>query len=192
MVAIHDHKVAMGAIHDHKVAMGAVGDHGPPWVASSSHSSTPSLHPRPGRHLHPPPLPPHRRPGGSGRRPRLLHQVGATTSWGDTWGHFGDNPAAPVSPPRRRRIQQAQLMKGPNKIILTMEDLTFINTQSSKRVRDTRGHISVVATVAQGDLVAPGVAGKVTLWLRVQPVVGFGLRKRTWAGETSWVMCPHG
>ncbi|EOA93955.1 Guanylyl cyclase GC-E, partial [Anas platyrhynchos] len=35
----------------------------------------------------------------------------------------------------RRRIQQAQLMKGPNKIILTMEDLTFINTQSNKRVR---------------------------------------------------------
>ncbi|XP_040437480.1 LOW QUALITY PROTEIN: retinal guanylyl cyclase 1-like, partial [Falco naumanni] len=34
----------------------------------------------------------------------------------------------------RRRIQQAQLMKGPNKIILTMEDLTFINTQSSKQV----------------------------------------------------------
>ncbi|XP_014749454.1 PREDICTED: retinal guanylyl cyclase 1-like, partial [Sturnus vulgaris] len=32
-----------------------------------------------------------------------------------------------------RRIQQAQLMKGPNKIILTMEDLTFINTQSSKQ-----------------------------------------------------------
>ena len=27
-------------------------------------------------------------------------------------------------------------MKGPNKIILTMEDLTFINTQSNKRVRD--------------------------------------------------------
>ncbi|GAB0201257.1 retinal guanylyl cyclase 1 [Grus japonensis] len=38
----------------------------------------------------------------------------------------------------RRRIQQAQLMKGPNKIILTMEDLTFINTQSSKRVDGSR------------------------------------------------------
>nr|XP_031363584.1 retinal guanylyl cyclase 1 [Lonchura striata domestica] len=38
----------------------------------------------------------------------------------------------------RRRIQQAQLMKGPNKIILTMEDLTFINTQSSKQLRDLR------------------------------------------------------
>lgn len=44
-------------------------------------------------------------------------------------------PAASMSPPCRRRIQQAQLMKGPNKIILTMEDLTFINTQSNKRVR---------------------------------------------------------
>lgn len=48
--------------------------------------------------------------------------------------HVG-TPAASVSPPCRRRIQQAQLMKGPNKIILTMEDLTFINTQSNKRVR---------------------------------------------------------
>ncbi|XP_068027250.1 retinal guanylyl cyclase 1 isoform X2 [Melanerpes formicivorus] len=38
----------------------------------------------------------------------------------------------------RRRIQQAQLMKGPNKIILTMEDLTFINTQSSKQVGGSR------------------------------------------------------
>ncbi|CAN8178664.1 unnamed protein product [Coccothraustes coccothraustes] len=38
----------------------------------------------------------------------------------------------------RRRLQQAQLMKGPNKIILTMEDLTFINTQSSKQLRDLR------------------------------------------------------
>lgn len=130
----------MVAIHDHKVAMGALGDHGPPRVTPPSHPFTPSLHPRPGRHLHPPPLPPHCCPGGSGRCPRLLHQVGATTSWGgDTWGHFGDNSSAPVSPPRRRRIQQAQLMKGPNKIILTMEDLTFINTQSSKRVRTLRG-----------------------------------------------------
>uniref|UniRef100_A0A672THE2 guanylate cyclase n=1 Tax=Strigops habroptila TaxID=2489341 RepID=A0A672THE2_STRHB len=33
----------------------------------------------------------------------------------------------------KRRIQQAQLMKGPNKIILTMEDLTFINIQSCKQ-----------------------------------------------------------
>ncbi|XP_025917774.1 retinal guanylyl cyclase 1-like, partial [Apteryx rowi] len=38
----------------------------------------------------------------------------------------------------RRHIQQAQLMKGPNKIILTMEDLTFIDTQSSKRVDNSR------------------------------------------------------
>uniref|UniRef100_A0A8C8SQR6 guanylate cyclase n=1 Tax=Pelusios castaneus TaxID=367368 RepID=A0A8C8SQR6_9SAUR len=35
----------------------------------------------------------------------------------------------------RRRILHAQLMKGPNKIVLTMDDLTFINTQSSKKVR---------------------------------------------------------
>ncbi|KAK1786362.1 hypothetical protein P4O66_018064 [Electrophorus voltai] len=32
----------------------------------------------------------------------------------------------------RRRIQQLQLMKGPNRILLTVEDLTFINPQLSK------------------------------------------------------------
>lgn len=40
----------------------------------------------------------------------------------------------PCPIPCRRRIQQAQLMKGPNKIILTMDDLTFINTLSCKQV----------------------------------------------------------
>lgn len=34
----------------------------------------------------------------------------------------------------RRRIQQIQLIKGPNRILLTLEDLTFINPQLSKRV----------------------------------------------------------
>uniref|UniRef100_A0A8C7UTT8 Guanylate cyclase n=1 Tax=Oncorhynchus mykiss TaxID=8022 RepID=A0A8C7UTT8_ONCMY len=34
----------------------------------------------------------------------------------------------------RRRIQQIQLVKGPNRILLTLEDLTFINPQLSKRV----------------------------------------------------------
>uniref|UniRef100_A0A8C7WEW2 Guanylate cyclase n=1 Tax=Oncorhynchus mykiss TaxID=8022 RepID=A0A8C7WEW2_ONCMY len=33
-----------------------------------------------------------------------------------------------------RRIQQIQLVKGPNRILLTLEDLTFINPQLSKRV----------------------------------------------------------
>ncbi|XP_051783037.1 retinal guanylyl cyclase 2 isoform X2 [Erpetoichthys calabaricus] len=33
----------------------------------------------------------------------------------------------------RRRIQQIQLVKGPNKILLSLEDLTFINPQLSKR-----------------------------------------------------------
>ncbi|CAL8360912.1 unnamed protein product [Merluccius merluccius] len=33
----------------------------------------------------------------------------------------------------RRRIQQIQLFKGPNRILLTLEDLTFINPQLSKR-----------------------------------------------------------
>ncbi|KAF7236780.1 Retinal guanylyl cyclase 2 [Varanus komodoensis] len=39
----------------------------------------------------------------------------------------------------RRKFQHAQLMKGPNKIVLTMDDLTFINTQSSKKkIEDSR------------------------------------------------------
>uniref|UniRef100_A0AAY4D6W3 Guanylate cyclase n=1 Tax=Denticeps clupeoides TaxID=299321 RepID=A0AAY4D6W3_9TELE len=33
----------------------------------------------------------------------------------------------------RKRIQQIQLVKGPNRILLTLEDLTFINPQLSKR-----------------------------------------------------------
>uniref|UniRef100_UPI00398E4805 retinal guanylyl cyclase 2-like n=1 Tax=Pristiophorus japonicus TaxID=55135 RepID=UPI00398E4805 len=33
----------------------------------------------------------------------------------------------------RRRIQQIQMVKGPNKIIMTLEDLTFINPQQSKK-----------------------------------------------------------
>ncbi|XP_067888872.1 retinal guanylyl cyclase 2 [Heterodontus francisci] len=33
----------------------------------------------------------------------------------------------------RRRIQQIQMVKGPNKIIMTLEDLTFINSQLSKK-----------------------------------------------------------
>uniref|UniRef100_A0A674NJ16 Guanylate cyclase n=1 Tax=Takifugu rubripes TaxID=31033 RepID=A0A674NJ16_TAKRU len=34
----------------------------------------------------------------------------------------------------RRRLQQIQLVKGPNRILLTFEDLTFINPQLSKKV----------------------------------------------------------
>lgn len=36
--------------------------------------------------------------------------------------------------PVRRRLQQIQLVKGPNRILLTLEDLTFINPQLSKKV----------------------------------------------------------
>ncbi|XP_017597797.1 PREDICTED: retinal guanylyl cyclase 1 [Corvus brachyrhynchos] len=49
--------------------------------------------------------------------------------------HSGVSPVAPPSPlSPRRYIQQAQLVNGPNKIILTMEDLTFTYTHSSKQV----------------------------------------------------------
>ncbi|XP_072255463.1 retinal guanylyl cyclase 1 [Pyxicephalus adspersus] len=36
----------------------------------------------------------------------------------------------------RRRIQQAKLSRGPNKIILNMDDLVFIHTQSKKKMTD--------------------------------------------------------
>ncbi|XP_068173188.1 retinal guanylyl cyclase 2 isoform X2 [Antennarius striatus] len=38
----------------------------------------------------------------------------------------------------RRRLQQIQLVKGPNRILLTLEDLTFINPQLSKKMKDLR------------------------------------------------------
>uniref|UniRef100_A0AAQ4Q1R0 Guanylate cyclase n=1 Tax=Gasterosteus aculeatus aculeatus TaxID=481459 RepID=A0AAQ4Q1R0_GASAC len=37
----------------------------------------------------------------------------------------------------RRRLQQIQLVKGPNRILLTLEDLTFINPQLSRKVNKT-------------------------------------------------------
>ncbi|XP_077326752.1 retinal guanylyl cyclase 1 isoform X1 [Lithobates pipiens] len=36
----------------------------------------------------------------------------------------------------RRRLQQAKLMRGPNKIILNLDDLVFIHTQSKKKMTD--------------------------------------------------------
>uniref|UniRef100_A0A665UT38 Guanylate cyclase n=1 Tax=Echeneis naucrates TaxID=173247 RepID=A0A665UT38_ECHNA len=45
----------------------------------------------------------------------------------------------------RRRLQQIQLVKGPNRILLTLEDLTFINPQLSKKVNsitETRSSIN--------------------------------------------------
>ncbi|XP_059693525.1 retinal guanylyl cyclase 1, partial [Haemorhous mexicanus] len=56
----------------------------------------------------------------------------------------------------RRRLLQAQLMKGPNKIILTMEDLTFINTQSSKQVSSSQA--SLAGQSAGDTRSAPGSA----------------------------------
>ncbi|KAM6945893.1 retinal guanylyl cyclase 2 [Aplochiton taeniatus] len=47
----------------------------------------------------------------------------------------------------RRRIQQIQLVKGPNRILLTLEDLTFINPQLSKKkitLEDLSGSKSMI------------------------------------------------
>lgn len=40
----------------------------------------------------------------------------------------------------RRRIQQIQLVKGPNRILLTIEDLTFINPQLSSKASASIRH----------------------------------------------------
>uniref|UniRef100_A0A8C3N9H6 guanylate cyclase n=1 Tax=Geospiza parvula TaxID=87175 RepID=A0A8C3N9H6_GEOPR len=53
---------------------------------------------------------------------------GAICNGGERGGGGGVVEVVMGSAVVARRIQQAQLMKGPNKIILTMEDLTFINT----------------------------------------------------------------
>uniref|UniRef100_A0A8C3HBT5 guanylate cyclase n=1 Tax=Chrysemys picta bellii TaxID=8478 RepID=A0A8C3HBT5_CHRPI len=52
----------------------------------------------------------------------------------------------------RRRILHAQLMKGPNKIILTMDDLTFIHTQSSNKVRCRAGGRTSLAGKSVSDM----------------------------------------
>uniref|UniRef100_A0A8C4YF57 guanylate cyclase n=1 Tax=Gopherus evgoodei TaxID=1825980 RepID=A0A8C4YF57_9SAUR len=52
----------------------------------------------------------------------------------------------------RRRILHAQLMKGPNKIILTMDDLTFIHTQSSNKVRGRSGGRTSLAGKSVSDM----------------------------------------
>ncbi|XP_017275468.1 retinal guanylyl cyclase 2 [Kryptolebias marmoratus] len=47
----------------------------------------------------------------------------------------------------RRRLQQIQLIKGPNRILLTLEDLTFINLQLSKKkitLEDLSGSRSIL------------------------------------------------
>ncbi|XP_049648557.1 retinal guanylyl cyclase 1 isoform X2 [Accipiter gentilis] len=78
----------------------------------------------------------------------------------------------------RRRIQQAQLMKGPNKIILTMEDLTFINTQSSKQVDGSRTSLagrsggdakSVRSVTAAPDNTNVAIAEGDWVWLKKFP-----------------------
>ncbi|XP_075930392.1 retinal guanylyl cyclase 1-like [Petromyzon marinus] len=43
----------------------------------------------------------------------------------------------------RRRIHQLQMVKGPNKILMTLDDLTFINPQQSRKLTDD-GRTSVV------------------------------------------------
>ncbi|XP_068524504.1 retinal guanylyl cyclase 1-like isoform X3 [Anas acuta] len=78
----------------------------------------------------------------------------------------------------RRRIQQAQLMKGPNKIILTMEDLTFINTQSNKRVDGSRTSLagrsggdtkSIRSVTAAPDTTNVAIAEGDWVWLKKFP-----------------------
>ncbi|XP_064408918.1 retinal guanylyl cyclase 2 [Latimeria chalumnae] len=44
----------------------------------------------------------------------------------------------------RRRIQQGQLLKGPDKVILTLEDLVFINPQMSKKKITDESRVSLM------------------------------------------------
>ncbi|XP_067409957.1 retinal guanylyl cyclase 1 [Emydura macquarii macquarii] len=79
----------------------------------------------------------------------------------------------------RRRILHAQLMKGPNKIILTIDDLTFVNTQSSKKkVDDSRTSLagksvsdmrSVKSLAAAPDNTNVAVAEGDWVWLKKFP-----------------------
>uniref|UniRef100_K7FMX4 Guanylate cyclase n=1 Tax=Pelodiscus sinensis TaxID=13735 RepID=K7FMX4_PELSI len=72
----------------------------------------------------------------------------------------------------RRRILHAQLMKGPDKIILTMEDLTFINTQSSKKVRGSgkgKDMSSFQSLAAAPDNTNVAVAQGDWVWLKKFP-----------------------
>uniref|UniRef100_A0A8C0GVM1 guanylate cyclase n=1 Tax=Chelonoidis abingdonii TaxID=106734 RepID=A0A8C0GVM1_CHEAB len=79
-----------------------------------------------------------------------------------TLGHCA--PCLCASTLCRRRILLAQLMKGPNKIILTMDDLTFIHTQSSNKVRGRSGG---QRTVGGGN--PTGAKGGDWVWLKKFP-----------------------
>ena len=115
---------------------------------------------------------------------------------GEVQGPWGATSAASASPPRRRRIQQAQLMKGPNKIILTMEDLTFINTQSSKQVRGGGARLGCLLWRPgwPRDLTAPEVTRKETLCPGVCAMVSLGLERRSmgWWDPMGDIFCVAG
>uniref|UniRef100_A0A8C6NN08 Guanylate cyclase n=1 Tax=Nothobranchius furzeri TaxID=105023 RepID=A0A8C6NN08_NOTFU len=61
---------------------------------------------------------------------RSIHFPGGSPPAADSRCWFDSNMLFPFG---RRRLQQIQLIKGPNRILLTLEDLTFINPQLSKK-----------------------------------------------------------
>ncbi|XP_042330865.1 retinal guanylyl cyclase 1 isoform X2 [Sceloporus undulatus] len=79
----------------------------------------------------------------------------------------------------RRQFQHAQLMRGPNKIVLTMDDLTFINTgNSKKRMNDSRASLggksmsdmkSLKSVAAHPDNTSVAVAEGDWVWLKKFP-----------------------
>lgn len=74
----------------------------------------------------------------------------------------------------RRRLQQIQLVQGPNRILLTLEDLTFINPQLSKKVNtisvdnhvkhtSTHAHTNTHSNLISKSFVAFDFPQKITL-----------------------------
>uniref|UniRef100_A0A8V5HBT8 Guanylate cyclase n=1 Tax=Melopsittacus undulatus TaxID=13146 RepID=A0A8V5HBT8_MELUD len=72
-------------------------------------------------------------------------EEGSVCNGGERGGGSG-NAGAALACFIRRRMHQAQLMKGPNKIILTMDDLTFINTHSCKQLDGSRTSLAAHST----------------------------------------------
>uniref|UniRef100_A0A3B3YER0 Guanylate cyclase n=1 Tax=Poecilia mexicana TaxID=48701 RepID=A0A3B3YER0_9TELE len=68
---------------------------------------------------------------------RSIHFPGGSPPTADSRCWFDENVICTGG--TRRRLQQIQLIKGPNRILLTLEDLTFINPQLSKKASRNQG-----------------------------------------------------
>lgn len=69
--------------------------------------------------------------GGGGSGPA---QVGMLTDWGVQ--HLFSSPDPPISFGFRIGIHQLRLVRGPHRIMLSTEELTFVHQPPSRRVGD--------------------------------------------------------